>query len=83
MSITSIDPNLLVHTNGIERMRIDSNGLVGIGTTIPRASQVIMPRIEKVANGYTVGIEYEIYIAENIEQVNGIISAQLLKLGAT
>jgi hypothetical protein len=71
-----------MHTNGMERMRISSDGSIGIGTTPPRASQAITPRIEKVANGYTVTIDYEMYIAENIEQVTGIISAQLLKLGA-
>jgi hypothetical protein len=38
--------------------------------------------IEKVSNGYLVGAGDERFIAENAEQVNGIISAQLLRLGA-
>jgi hypothetical protein len=38
--------------------------------------------ISKVSNGYVVSFDEERFIAENAEQVNGIISAQLLKLGA-
>jgi hypothetical protein len=38
--------------------------------------------ISKVSNGYVVSFDEERFIAENAEQVNGIVSAQLLKLGA-
>ena len=38
--------------------------------------------ISKVSNGYVVYFDEERFIAENAEQVNGVISAQLLKLGA-
>jgi hypothetical protein len=38
--------------------------------------------ISKVSNGYVVSFDEERFIAENAEQVNGVISAQLLKLGA-
>lgn len=71
MGITSIDPSLLVHNTAITGANTGWN-----------AGNVLMPRIEKVANGYTVSIDYELYIAENVEAVTGIISAQLLKLGA-
>jgi hypothetical protein len=52
-------------------------------TELVRTTQTrIHPRIEKVSNGYTVTIDNETFIAENVEAVTGIISAQLLKLGA-
>ena len=81
-SVTSIDPSLLVHNTAIG----SSNGSY-ISNTIRGAGKgwhdhVILPRITKVTNGYTVEIDGDAFIAENVEAVTGIISAQLLKLGA-
>jgi hypothetical protein len=38
--------------------------------------------IEKVSNGYLVGAGDERFIAENVEQVTGIVSASLIAMGA-
>jgi hypothetical protein len=78
MSITTyIDPNLVAHNTSIV-----SSGTTLTGATIGwQDAHVLAPRIEKVTNGYTVSINKELYIAENVEAVTGIISAQLLKLG--
>lgn len=73
-SVTSIDPGILVQGTTI------GSNIHLTGRTWH--DHVILPRITKVTNGYTVEIDGDAFIAENVEAVTGIISAQLLKLGA-
>lgn len=72
MKLASVHSSLVAHSGITLR---ESN-------TSWQSANAIVPRIEKVANGYTVDIYGETFIAENVEAVTGIISAQLLKLGA-
>lgn len=80
MGITTIDPSLLVHnTETISGRRITS---MTHDEYWKLDRGILHLSIEKVSNGYLVGAGDDRFIAENAEQVNGIISAQLLKLGA-
>lgn len=49
--ITSESNSLIVHTNGVERLRVDSTGNVGIGTNLPSAKLEVAGMIYTTTGG--------------------------------
>jgi hypothetical protein len=72
----------------ITAMRNAQNAVLTTGTSMThdeywkRDRNTLHLSIEKVSNGYLVGAGDERFIAENVEQVTGIVSASLIAMGA-
>jgi len=75
------DSTIGVSTDSITSIRNTQDAV--LATARIRGAHHLRVDISKVSNGYVVSFDEERFIAENAEQVNGIVSAQLLKLGAT